>query len=144
MHAGVRVYFACVVSLVHIDARPVVGLDCLCVRAHVCEMCHYLVMYSVLCVPAGQVASHYWIRHLCRVPAALGKGTFAECGSRQSPLGKEVVGKGIFAECHVAGTRQRICRVPHQHSAKVTGAVNLTAPFAECRRVRHSTKEIFF
>ena len=93
---------------------------------------------------------HYWIRLLCRVPAALGKGTFAvgkgfaECGSRQSPLGKEVVGKGIFAECHVAGTRQRICRVPHQHSAKVTGAVNLTAPFAECRRVRHSAKEIFF
>ena len=87
----------------------------------------------------GAWAVHYWIRRLCRVPAALGKGTFAvgkgfaECGSRQSPLGKEVVGKGIFAECHVAGTRQRICRVLHQHSAKVTGTVNLTLPFAECR-----------
>jgi hypothetical protein len=56
---------------------------------------------------------HNWIRRICRVPAALGKGTFAvgkgfaECSSRQSPLDKEVVGKGAFAECHVADTRQR-------------------------------------
>jgi hypothetical protein len=35
------------------------------------------------------------------------------CGS-----GKGRLAKGFYTECHVSGTRQSLCRVPHQHLAK--------------------------
>ena len=41
---------------------------------------------------------------------ALGKG-FAECGTRQTALGKKSDGEGTFAECLFSGTRQSLCRV---------------------------------
>ena len=65
---------------------------------------------------------HYRILVLRRVQAALGK-SFAECRTRQRALGKEFVGKEFFAECHLSGTRQSLCRVPCQHSAKLTSTV---------------------
>ena len=51
----------------------------------------------------------YRIHWLCRVPVTLGKGQFAlgklfaECYTRQTPLGKASHGKGIFAECRALG-----------------------------------------
>ena len=72
---------------------------------------------------------HYRILVLCRVQAALGKARFtlgkgfAECRTRQRALAKEFVGKEFFAECHLSGTRQSLCRVPCQHSAKLTSTV---------------------
>jgi len=56
--------------------------------------------------------SHYGIQGLCRVPVILDKGlfalgeAFAECNTRQRPLGKAPNGKGGFAECQLSGTRQ--------------------------------------
>ena len=35
----------------------------------------------------------------------LGKA-FAECGTRQRPLGKKTAAKGFFADCLLSGTRQ--------------------------------------
>ena len=76
----------------------------------------------------GQPSSlfpHYWKPALCRVPAALGKAQntlgkgFAECRTRQSALGKELIGKEAFAECFLSGTRRSLCRVPEKHSAKI-------------------------
>ena len=61
------------------------------------------------------VVMHYRIYWLCRVPVTLGKGQFAidklfaECYTRQTPLGKASHRKGIFAECRISGTRQRLC-----------------------------------
>ena len=61
---------------------------------------------------------HYRIQRLCRVSGTLGKGSytlgegFAECNTRQRPLGKDPDGKGGFAECRFSGTRQRDCREP--------------------------------
>jgi len=110
---------------------------------------------------------HYRIMVLCRVQAALGKARFtlgkgfAEGRTRQRALGKEFVGKEFFAECHLSGTRQSLCRVPCQHSAKLTSTVIcrflcrvLTWQalgkefliflkkiiFAECRSDRHSAQ----
>jgi len=60
---------------------------------------------------------HYKKQLLCRVPAALGKGTialakaFAECRTRQRAIGKFFVEKGFFAECILSGTRQRLYQV---------------------------------
>ena len=39
---------------------------------------------------------------------ALVKG-FAECCTRQRPLGKKWVSKGVFADCLLSGTRQSLC-----------------------------------
>ena len=62
-------------------------------------------------------AIHYRTGLVCRVsntlgkcPFALGKG-FAECGTRQTTLGKKSDGEGTFAECLFSGTRQSLCRV---------------------------------
>ena len=61
---------------------------------------------------------HYRTQWICRVPGALGKAQFAlgkgfaECCTRQRPLGKKWVGKDVFAECLLSGTRQSLCRVP--------------------------------
>ena len=51
-------------------------------------------------------------------PNTLGKA-FAECGTRQRPLGKETAGKGFFAECLLLGIRQSLCRAlgKEKHSA---------------------------
>ena len=99
--------------------------------------------------------NHYRRRALCRVPVALGKGSFAlgkafaECNTRQRASVESPPGKGCFAECQISGTRQRfdvvgrrstpsiflktLCRVPQlRHSAKKSVFLNL---FAEC----HST-----
>ena len=48
----------------------------------------------------------------CRIHSAkaLGKG-FAECGTRQTALGKKSDGECTFAECFFSGTRQSLCRV---------------------------------
>jgi len=61
--------------------------------------------------------SHYRTGLVCQVsntlgkdPFALSKG-FAECGTRQTALGKKSDGEGIFAECLFSGTRQSLCRV---------------------------------
>ena len=51
------------------------------------------------------LVNHYRTQWLCRVPGALGKAQFAigkgfaECCTRQRPLGKKWAGKGVFAEC---------------------------------------------
>jgi hypothetical protein len=56
-------------------------------------------MKSTLYMLGGYIDFHYWIRTLCRVPGALGKATitlgksFAECNTRQIPLGKKVSAK---------------------------------------------------
>jgi hypothetical protein len=61
-------------------------------------MCHLTVM-------------HYRTQRICQVPGALGKAQFAlgkgfaECCTRQRPLGKKWVGKDVFAECLLSGTR---------------------------------------
>jgi len=71
---------------------------------------------------------------LGKSPYTLGKG-FAECNRRQRSLGKAGDGKGLFADGLLSDTRQRLCRVPVNHSAKKSC---LTAPddgygrFAEC------------
>jgi len=61
---------------------------------------------------------------------ALGE-LFAECYTRQTPLGKASHGKGIFAECRISGTRQRLCQEPC-HSAKQPRGATLGRHFAEC------------
>ena len=59
------------------------------------------------------------------MPVALGKGSFAlgkafaECNTRQRASVESPSGKGCFAECQISGTRQRLCRVPEEHSAKI-------------------------
>ena len=56
---------------------------------------------------------HDRIHWLCRVPVTLGKGQFAlgklfaECNTRQTPLGKASHGTVVFAECRISGTRHR-------------------------------------
>ena len=68
--------------------------------------------------------THYWRRALCRVPVALGKGSFAlgkafaECNTRQRASVESPSGKGCFAECQISGTRQRLYRVLKKHSVK--------------------------
>ena len=60
---------------------------------------------------------HYRTGLVCRVSNTLGKGPFAlgkgfaECGTRQTALGKKSDGEGTFAECLFSGTRQSLCRV---------------------------------
>jgi len=61
--------------------------------------------------------THYRTGLVCRVSNTLGKGPFAlgkgfaECGTRQTALGKKSDGEGTFAECLFSGTRQSLCRV---------------------------------
>ena len=61
--------------------------------------------------------AHYRTGLVCRVSNTLGKGSFAlgkgfaECGTRQTALGKKSDGEGTFAECLFSGTRQSLCRV---------------------------------
>ena len=60
---------------------------------------------------------HYRTGLVCRVSNTLGKGPFAlgkgfaECGTRQTALGKKSDGEDTFAECLFSGTRQSLCRV---------------------------------
>jgi len=60
---------------------------------------------------------HYRNQQLCRVPGTLGKAPktpgegFAECSTRRSALGKQILGKDIFAECFLSHTRRKLCRV---------------------------------
>jgi hypothetical protein len=78
----------------------------------------------------------------------LGKG-FAECSTRQSPLGKILLGKEILPSAFYQDTRQNInifCRVPQAALGKIFPAV--TAPaingyFAECSS-KYSAKKIYF
>ena len=78
------------------------------------------------------------------MPVTLGKGQFAlgklfaECYTRQTPLGKASHGKGIFAECRISGTRQRLCREPWHSAKQPRGATlgrHFAENFAECRRL---------
>jgi hypothetical protein len=58
---------------------------------------------------------------LSKEPFALGKG-FAECGTRQSPLGNIFVGKWTLPSAFYRGTRQNIftfCRVPGKALGKI-------------------------
>ena len=91
---------------------------------------------------------HYRTQALCRVPVTLGKSpytlgkAFAECNSRQRSLGKSSDGKGLFAECLLSGTRQRLCRVPVNHSAKkscLTAPIDGDGRFAE--RLTRGTRQ---
>lgn len=68
-----------------------------------------------------QSAAHYRTGRLCRVsntlgkdPFALGKG-FAECGTRQTGLGKKSDGEYTSAECLFSDTRQ-IFRIQSENS----------------------------
>ena len=94
--------------------------------------------YNVFFTYALNPFLHYRIHWLCRVPVTLGKGQFAlgklfaECYTRQTPLGKASHGKAIFAECRISGTRQRLCREPW-HSAKQPRGTTLGRHFAECQ-----------
>jgi hypothetical protein len=60
---------------------------------------------------------HYRRRWLCLVPQALGK-PFIERHTPQRAVRKKTVGKELFAECLLSSTRQRLCRVPDQHSVR--------------------------
>ena len=90
---------------------------------------HLFVPTRQLCIELTSLLNvdslHYWRRALCRVPVALGKGSFAlskafaECNTRQRASVESPFGKGCFAECQISGTRQRLCRVPWGHSAKI-------------------------
>lgn len=67
--------------------------------------CYVIVLHKTYNFAINIFFIHYRRRLLCRVYCTLGKGSnplgkgFAECGTRQSPLGKEFVGKNFFAEC---------------------------------------------
>jgi hypothetical protein len=83
---------------------------------------------------------HYGNQVLCRVSRALGKALntlgkgFAECRTQQRVHGKKIVGKDLFVECFLSDTRQRLCQVPRQHSAKKSyrdRADNVNGYFAE-------------
>ena len=81
--------------------------------------------------------NHYRIQPLCRVPVTLGKGQFAlgklfaECNTRQTPLGKASHDTVVFAECRISGTRQRLCQEPWHSALEPRGAI-LGGIFAEC------------
>ena len=83
---------------------------------------------------------------LGKEPFALGKG-FAECSTRQSPLGKIFLSKGSLPSAFYRGTRQnkkQFCRVLGAALGKIFSAVAAPAVngyFAECP-TQHS--EIFF
>ena len=90
---------------------------------------------------------HYRTGLVCRVSNTLGKGPFAlgkgfaECGTRQTALGKKSDGEGTFAECLFSDTRQRLCRVPEKkHSAKMVSP-SLFLPCLICR-VPHSANPL--
>ena len=62
---------------------------------------------------------------LGKEPVALGKG-FAECSTRQSPLGKNFLGKGSLPSAFYRGTRQnkkQFCRVLGAALGKIFSAV---------------------
>ena len=62
---------------------------------------------------------------LGKEPFALGKG-FAECSTRQSPLGKIFLGKGSLPSAFYRGTRQnkkQFCRVLGAALGKIFSAV---------------------
>ena len=77
-------------------------------------------------------------------PFALGKG-FAECSTRQSPLGKIFLGKGSLPSAFYQGTRQnkkQFCRVLGAALGKIFSAVATPAVngyFAEWP-TQHSAK----
>ena len=84
---------------------------------------------------------------LGKEPFALGKG-FAECNTRQSPLGKIFLGKGSLPSAFYRGTRQNkknclsVWGGTRQNiSAVVAPAIN--GYFAECP-TQHSAKKIIF
>jgi len=85
---------------------------------------------------------------LDKEPFALGKG-FAECSTRQSPLGKIFLGKGSLPSAFYRGTRQNIkifCRVLGAALGKIFLAIAAPAVngyFAECP-TQHSAKKIIF
>ena len=85
---------------------------------------------------------------LGKEPFALGKG-FAECSTRQSPLGKIFLGKWSLPSAFYPGTRQnkkKICRVLGAALGKIFSAVAAPAVngyFAECP-TQHSAKKIIF
>ena len=85
--------------------------------------------------------SHYWRRALSRVPVALGKGSFAlgKANTRQRASVESPSGKGYIAECQILGTRQRLCRVPCGHSAKIWRRL-----FAECHSSGTRQRNLFF
>jgi hypothetical protein len=69
---------------------------------------------------------------------------FAECRTQQTVHDKKIIGKDLFTECFLSGTRQRLCRVPRQHSAKKSchdEADNVNGYFAECPTAGHSAKK---
>ena len=84
---------------------------------------------------------------LGKEPFALGKG-FAECSTRQSPLGKFFLGKGSLPSIFYPGTRRnkKKYRVLGTALGKIFSAVAAPAIngyFAECL-TQHSTKKIIF
>ena len=109
---------------------------------------------------------HYWRPRLCRVllleatalpsvftlgkePFALGKG-FAECSTRQSPLGKIFLGKWSLPSAFYRDTRQnkkQFCRVLGAALGKIFSAVArrpLTVILPSARPSTRQKKIIFF
>ena len=74
-------------------------------------------LISILLKSMFRLHTDYRTGLVCRVSNTLGKGPFAlgkgfaECGTRQTALGKKSDGEGTFAECLFSGTRQSLCRV---------------------------------
>ena len=107
----------------------------------------------------GELLSYLWLRgdllsHIRigiqqarALPSAIALGkAFAECCTRRRAIGISLHGKGFFAECRMSDTRQRISRVPRQHSAKKSrcdGQATVTAPLSSATR-RHSAKKCVF
>ena len=91
------------------------------------------------------LTTHYWRRALCRVPVALGKGSFAlgkafaECNTRQRASVESPSGKGYFAECQISGTRQRFDAV----GRRPTPSIFLKKLFAECHSSGTRQRNLF-
>ena len=86
---------------------------------------------------------------LGKEPFALGKG-FAECSTRQSPLGKIFLGKGSLPSAFYRGTRQnkkQFCQVLGAALGKIFSAVAarpLTVILPSARPSTRQKKIIFF
>ena len=86
---------------------------------------------------------------LGKEPFALGKG-FAECSTRQSPLGKIFLGKGSLPSAFYRGTRQnkkKICRVFGAALGKIFRPLwrrPLTVILPSARPSTRQKKNIFF
>jgi hypothetical protein len=87
-------------------------------------------MHLAIHVPKQTIAcyNHYWNWAFGKAPIALGE-SFAECNTRQRPLGKKILSKAVFAECFLSGTPQSSNR---KNLKKLGFFLNLGRPPPAC------------